>query len=85
MAAPFAPSPKLGEYLDWARTEANCTVNEGVRGTKSIFRIQSPAGSVVYQVGLSLAEPLCHSLVAYLDRRLGVDSPFPKTPNGYDA
>ena len=80
MSAPFAPSPKLREYLEWARSKANCTVREGHKGSKSLYRIESPDGAVVYQVGLPDDEPLCHSMVAYLDRRLRLDSPFPKTP-----
>lgn len=52
MSAPFAPSPKLREYLEWARTHAGCTVKEGFRGTKAVIRIESPAGKVVHQVGM---------------------------------
>jgi hypothetical protein len=83
MSAPFAPSPKLREYIVWARDDAGCEVNEGIYGKKSLIRITSPDGLTVHQVGLGDDEPLCHSLVAYLDRRLGLDSPFPKTPDGY--
>ena len=84
MSAPFAPSPKLRVYLDWARAIAGCIVKEGHRGGKSIFRIESPTGKVVYQVGMMDDEPLCHDVVAHLDRRLGIISPFPKTPEEYE-
>lgn len=83
MSAPFAPSPKLREYLEWARTVAKCEVSEGHLGTKSCVRITAPNGKFVHQVGLLDDEPLRHSVVAYLDRRLGLDSPFPKTPASY--
>lgn len=84
MSAPFAPSPKLRQYLEWARTEAGCIVREGHRGGKAIFRIESPDGRVVHQVGMLDDEPLCHEVVAHLDRRLGINSPFPKTPDPYE-
>ena len=80
MSAPFGPSPKLREYLDWARTEAGCDVKEGVMGKKSIVRITAPDGRFVHQTGMLDNEPLSHSVVAHLDRRLGLNSPFPKTP-----
>jgi len=81
MSAPFAPSPKLREYLEWARSHAGCIVREGVRGTKSVVRIESPSGRVVHQAAVPDNEPLSHSVIAYLDRRLGINSPFPKTPD----
>jgi hypothetical protein len=83
MSAPFAPSPKLRQYLEWARTEAGCLVKEGYQGGKSVYRIESPSGKVVHQVGMLDNEPLRHEVVAHLDRRLGLNSPFPKTPDPY--
>ncbi|SMC13982.1 hypothetical protein ROA7745_03844 [Roseovarius aestuarii] len=83
MSSPFGPSPKLREYCDWARLNAECRVDEGYSGNKSIVRITAPDGKSVKQVGIPDDEPLCHSVVAYLDRRLGVDSPFPKTPDDF--
>ena len=84
MSAPFAPSPKLRQYCDWARTDAGCTVQEGHHNAKSIWRITSPSGATVHQVGIPEDEPLRHEVVAYLDRRLGINSPFPKTPEPYE-
>ena len=84
MSAPFGPSPKLRQYCDWARTKAGCIVDEGHHNLKSIVRITAPSGAVVHQVGIPDDEPLCHALVAYLDRRLGINSPFPKTPDPVD-
>jgi hypothetical protein len=85
MSAPFAPSPRISKYCDWARTEAGCTVQEGYgRHNKKVWRITAPSGAYVHQVGLSEDEPLCHDVVASLDRRLGINSPFPKTPDPYE-
>lgn len=84
MSSPFAPSPKLRQYLEWARIKAGCTIREGHRGGKSLYRIESPDGRVVHQVGMMDDEPLRHELVAHLDRRLGLNSPFPKSPDGYE-
>jgi hypothetical protein len=83
MSAPFAPSPKFRDYVEWARINAGCTIKEGTRGLKSIVRIEAPSGRAVHQIGVADNETLSHSLVAYLDRRLGIDSPFPKTPDPY--
>lgn len=84
MSAPFAPSPKFREYIEWARTHANCDIKEGTKGLKSLVRITAPSGRYVHQVGVPDNETLSHSTVAHLDRRLGVNSPFPKTPEPYE-
>lgn len=84
MSAPFGKSPKLREYLDWARLKAGCDVNEGHFAKKSLILITSPDGRSVRQVGLADNETLSHSVVAFLDRRLGLESPFPKTPDQYE-
>ena len=84
MSAPFGKSPKLREYIEWARKEADCAIDEGHFGKKSLIRITSPDGRSVRQIGLADNETLSHSVVALLDRRLGLDSPFPKTPDPYE-
>lgn len=84
MSAPFAPSPKFREYLEWARVAQGCRIDEGYSGNKSMKRITAPSGRYVLQIGLADDETLSHSLVAYLDRRLGLSSPFPKTPESYE-
>lgn len=83
MSAPFGPSPKLRQYLDWLRKEAGCDLKEGHRDKKSCYRIEGPDGKVVFIIGMLDTETLSHSVVANYDRRLGVDSPFPKTPQPY--
>jgi hypothetical protein len=82
MSAPFGPSPKLRDYIDWFRTEVVGTVQEGHASTKSVTRFETDSG-YAFIVGHADSEPLSHSEVAYLDRRLGVDAPFPKTPQPY--
>ena len=57
-------------------------MQEGVSGTKSVIRFETEHG-YAFIVGHDDDEPLCHSEVAMLDRRLGVDAPFPKTPQPY--
>lgn len=83
MSAPFAPSPKLREYLDWARTEKKCEVKEGHCGTKPLITIIAPSGKSVRIVGLLDTKTLSHSHVSHLDRRLDLECPFPKTPEPY--
>ncbi len=84
MTAPFGPSPKLPIYCEWARTEAGCKIESGHQGTTRLVRITAPSGRSVQQAGNMDDEPLCHEVMAYLDRRLGIESPFPKTPEPYD-
>jgi len=79
MSAPFGKSPKLREYIEGARSEGRCQVHEGVTGTRPMFHFKGPNGHA-YITGLLDSETLSHSQVANLDRRLGVGSPFPKTP-----
>jgi len=80
MSSPFAPSPKLREYCEWARTEGGCEISDCLFDLKSYVKINAPNRRPVFQPNRSNDEPLCHAEVASLDRRLGLDSPFPKTP-----
>ncbi|WP_297777761.1 hypothetical protein [uncultured Roseovarius sp.] len=82
MSAPFEKSPKLREYINWAISEGVCAVKEGIVGKKSVIRFESENG-YAFIVGHDDNEPLCHSEVAMLDRRLAIDAPFPKTPKPY--
>ena len=83
MSAPFGPSPKLREFIEWAREDGGCSIREGTYGKKSLIRIEAPDGRYVNIVGLGDGETLSHSTVANFERRLGVDLPFPKTPQPY--
>ena len=82
MPAPFAKSPKLREYLEWAVSEG-CNVRDGYREAHTVIRIEAPSGRLALLARIGRDETLPHSKVANLDRQLGMDSPFPKTPSGY--
>ena len=84
MSAPFGKFPSLRTYLDWVQKEAGCKVQEGVKGTKRIFRIDSPEGRFVMIYDLPDGEGLGPTVISNLDRRLGIDSPFPKAPEPYE-
>ena len=88
MSAPFAPSPKFRDYLRWAKEEAGCKIYEGnvpssPAGPLRLRKIEAPSGAYVYQM-MEDNEVVSHSVVAQMDRRLGLDSPFPKTPEPYE-
>jgi hypothetical protein len=85
VAVPFGGHPSLRRYLEWAR-ENGCTAEEKLR-THAItgqpyrsLEISGPAGGHVVLVNPDLEEHLAPSTVTYLNRRLGVKSPFPATP-----
>lgn len=78
MSTPFGGHPTLGKYMAWAS-------NEGMlcqTGPLSVI-IKNPNGGHVIIPHAKQAEHLAPSTVAYYDRRLGVDSPFPK-PASYE-
>lgn len=83
MAAPFDKFPSLRTYLDWARNEAGCTVQEGVNGTCRVYMITAPSGAFIVEAAIPDDEGLHPLKVSNLDRRLGIESPFPKAPEPY--
>lgn len=84
MSHPFGGHPTLGRYIQWAQQQG-CDFRSGVYGTDSISRIVAPDGSKSVVIArMPQSEVLSPSTVAYYDRRLGLDSPFSKTPHGYD-
>lgn len=84
MAHSFGAAPRFGEYCEWALS-VGCDVRSGVSSPdlKGVTRITAPGGRVLMQVGLEKDEVLDRRTVASFDRRLGLDSPFPKAPSGY--
>lgn len=82
MAHSFGPAPRFHQYCDWA-LEAGCDVRSGIAGKRSLTRITAPSGKYVIQAGVEKDEVLDRQTVAFLDRRLGLESPFPKAPSGY--
>lgn len=82
MAFPFDRAPDVREYVTWLVEEGGGRVKEGVRGTWSVIRLETDDG-YAYIAMQRDDEPLAPSKVASLDRRLNVNSPFPKPPLPY--
>ena len=83
MAAPFGGYPTLGKYLAWA-SSVGCECQSGYLNTDTMHRIKAPNGKSVVIARADQREILNPSYVGYLDRRLGLDSPFAKSQSGYD-
>lgn len=84
MANSFGGHPTLGRYLAWASTEG-CEVQSGYFGSEAMTRIRSPDKTKSVVVArMPQSERLAPKFVAHLDRRLGLDSPFSKTPPDYE-
>lgn len=76
MAHPFG-SISLGNYLHWARS-VGCDCQTGYTNPSgSVFwEITAPSGRRVVIVDMQQGERLTSSYLNYLDRRLGLTSPF---------
>jgi hypothetical protein len=85
MAAPFGGHPRLIDYLGWC-SQQGCTTTSGFNvkdGVTVTFHIVAAAsGEYVVISGIGNNEYLVPTVVAYLDRRLGLDSPFAKVGDG---
>lgn len=86
MSFPFGGHPTLIQYCTRARLEFKCSVSlfmaqDDNGAPESITRITSATGKSVEVVGVQESEHLTPSQVAYLDRRLGINSRFPKLEN----
>ena len=82
MSYPFGGHPRLSEYIHWAMTEHGCLHTSGFRkvdGRMEQFQLIECAetGKHVF-VFESQNEYIVPSTVSYLDRRLGLVSPFAK-------
>lgn len=82
MAHPFGGLPRFADYLEWARTEAGCTYQSGYSKVgvhvETFVCIENPSNGRHTIEFIPFAESLTPSMVSALDRRLGLDSPFPK-------
>lgn len=82
MAFPMGGHPRFADYLEWARTENGCVYQSGyskVGGHVETFvRIENPGNRKHTIEFIPFGEYLTPSTVSSLDRRLGLDSPFPK-------
>lgn len=70
----------FAQYIQWAKTQG-CTVQSGYAQTpdgetETVTRITSPSGRWVIEVGTRQDEYLTPTGIHYLDRRLGVKSPY---------
>lgn len=84
MATPFGGHPTFQQYLEWLRAQG-FTYRSGVIPSGSsimtTIRIFSPKGTRLLDVpDIGMNERLAPSQVDLFDNRLGVNSPFPKTP-----
>jgi hypothetical protein len=77
-ASPFGGHPTFADYLAWAKGQG-CTVKYGVNPDGSrVIMIDDPSGQYwVHVVEVLEANYLVPTMVAYLDRRLHITSPFP--------
>jgi len=82
MAFPFGGHPRLADYIGQARKDHGATSQSGSAadssgGAHAVTKIAIPAtGKSVVVVGVNQTEYLTPSMVGYLDRRLGIDSPW---------
>jgi hypothetical protein len=87
MSFPFGGHPTLHAFLVWAERQGH-TVRSGVRTDNqgrpnSVVLIEVPETTRhVLIVGMRESEVLTPTFVAYLERRLGVQSDFPSL-DGY--
>ena len=85
MSAPFGGHPQLVEYIGWCNQQG-CTTTSGFKRREGVLVtyhvITSKDGSYVVVAGISNNERLMPTQVAYLDRRLKLNSPFSKIGDG---
>lgn len=75
MSFPFG-STSLGAYLVWAN-QSGCTVQSGYGPDGGTFnQITTPDGKKVIIPDMEQSERLTSTYLNYLDRRLGMRSPF---------
>lgn len=81
MAFPFGGHPNLATYIAWLKDAHQGTAQSGYSTDEkgkahTLTKLSLPSGSSVVVVGVSQGENLAPSVVGYLDRRLGVTSPW---------
>ena len=82
MSFPFGQFPTLREYVGWSNQQGCSTGSflvheDGICVTVQVLRNQKN-GKHVLVSGIGMTERLLPSQIANYDRRLGLDSPFPK-------
>lgn len=85
MSYPFGGHPTLLDYIGWCNQQG-CTTKSGVMSVDekmvTFHTLEAPSGRHVVVSGINMREYLMPRHVAYLDRRLGLDSPFGKVGDG---
>jgi hypothetical protein len=81
MAYPFGGHPNLATYIVWLKEAHQGTAQSGYSTDQkgkshALTRLALPSGASVVVVGISQGEFLAPSMVGYLDRRLGIKSPW---------
>lgn len=81
MAYPFGGHPTLRQYIEWCVQYHEVTATSGFIKKDGIsvtfHKLKLPSGKRTVVSGVSMTEHLTPTMVSYLDRRLGVASPFP--------
>ncbi len=80
MAYPFGNHPTLGEYIVWAQEQGCQSLSGYTKGYDTSTTIRAPNGRRVIVADMQQDEKLTPTKVGYLDKRLGLDSPFSKLP-----
>ena len=82
MSFPFGGHPLLADYIGQARKDHGATSQSGSAADSSgqnhaVTKITIPSTKrSVVVVGVAQTERLTPSMIGYLDRRLGIDSPW---------
>jgi len=81
MSFPFGGHPRLCDYVGQARKDHGASASSGTAADSSgkahaVTKITVPSGKSVVVVGVEQTERLTPSMVGYLDRRLGIVSPW---------
>ncbi len=80
MSMPFGGHPTFVQYIAWAISQG-CRVQSGIAQTpdgkvEKLTKIDAPNGKWVTAVGIDQRDFLVPTMIAWLDRRLGMKSPF---------
>lgn len=81
MSHPFGGHPTFGKYLIWANQDHGFTAQSGIASDESgkphtVTKITDRKGVSVVVPGIDQDAHLTPSMVGYLDRRLGISSPW---------
>lgn len=81
MAHPFGSHPRLADYIGQAKKDHDATAKSGSAADASgknhgFTKVSLPSGKSVVVVGISQTEYITPSMIGYLDRRLGINSPW---------